>query len=520
MAAIAACAEMPKELVVPMFTDIFETQRNHQAYKDRHRKEIEAGFFKIRLAKHGWWKWHIVDDFLPVQPIKCPGAPCFAKNREQPNELWVAMLEKVYAKCHGSYQAIAGGDPSVALSDLTGFPTVNFEWPARGTATGHSEEGMRLFQRVLQHDGLDRMLWVTTPGEDTTDYDASAGGDPASQLPPVGEYEKAGLVTGHAYTILKAIEVPNRDPGKHPHRLVQIRNPWGGEREWNRDWCDYDASQGKSSKWIQHPEVAQAIAERWHNDYPSGAGLIGNPGPGTVLENKKDGAYWMSWCDTLKWFDGGGVCLRQKGWQDVRFMTGFSDGSPDHYFKITPSSSCQAIAYVIQHDRRGLPRDDPRVDPCALRLEVLKPGAKKPMFDVVAQSHDGVFMYANQVVAFACHEGQQDHEKEEPFELEKGKEYYIIVRQHPNEQKQNVRNRDGIVVVIQTSDGNRQGPRSAPEPVRGIQAFQMTPKVKDSCKYVGYYGLSDDDAIEDPDIPCQITIKGSTEVHASPNKLH
>ncbi len=61
-------------------------------------------------------------------------------------------------------------------------------------------------------------------------------------------------------------------------------------------------------------------------------------------------------------------------------------------------------------------------------------------------------MYANQVVGFNS-VFQSDggvagvHEKEEPFDLEGGKEYFLIVRQHPNETKQHVRNRDGITAV-------------------------------------------------------------------------
>eukprot|EP00662_Eupelagonemidae_sp_cell21_P043667 gene43667-40028_t len=99
-------------------------------------------------------------------------------------------------------------------------------------------------------------------------------------------------------------------------------------------------------------------------------------GPGTVLEKKADGSYWMEWADALHYSKPSRIGMQ--GWQDVRFRTGFSDGQPDHFFRITPSSSCQAIAFAVQHDRRGLPKDDKRVDPCALRIEVLTQGPKKP----------------------------------------------------------------------------------------------------------------------------------------------
>lgn len=39
------------------------------------------------------------------------------------NELWAILLEKAYAKLHGSYERIAGGLSSDALRDLTFAPS-------------------------------------------------------------------------------------------------------------------------------------------------------------------------------------------------------------------------------------------------------------------------------------------------------------------------------------------------------------------------------------------------------------
>jgi calpain-15 len=63
----------------------------------------------------------VIDDFIPCKS----GKPAFS--RANGNELWVLLLEKAYAKAYGSYFKIEGGNPAIALRDLTGAPYVNFD---------------------------------------------------------------------------------------------------------------------------------------------------------------------------------------------------------------------------------------------------------------------------------------------------------------------------------------------------------------------------------------------------------
>lgn len=73
----------------------------------------------------------MVDGFLPCVPF---GRPVFGDCYT--NELWVGLLEKVFAKKRGSYAALRSGSSRSALVDLTGCPVVTLRVaPAeKGTA--------------------------------------------------------------------------------------------------------------------------------------------------------------------------------------------------------------------------------------------------------------------------------------------------------------------------------------------------------------------------------------------------
>jgi hypothetical protein len=58
-----------------------------------------------------------VDTLIPCS--ETTRKPLFAHCKD-PNELWVPLLEKAYAKLHGSYEALDGGSVTAALVDLTG----------------------------------------------------------------------------------------------------------------------------------------------------------------------------------------------------------------------------------------------------------------------------------------------------------------------------------------------------------------------------------------------------------------
>lgn len=81
------------------------------------KKGEYLGIFRFRFWNFGKWVEVVVDDRLPVN---YKNKLIFCHNDEQPNEFIGPLLEKAYAKFHGCYEFLEGGQPIDSLIDLTG----------------------------------------------------------------------------------------------------------------------------------------------------------------------------------------------------------------------------------------------------------------------------------------------------------------------------------------------------------------------------------------------------------------
>jgi len=101
LAVLSSMAEDPEDIKA-----LFET------------KEInDAGIYLMFFFINGVKTPVIVDDHLPSRH----GRPAFASSQD--GEVWVSLLEKAWAKLHGTYARTEGGLPCFANSHLTGVPT-------------------------------------------------------------------------------------------------------------------------------------------------------------------------------------------------------------------------------------------------------------------------------------------------------------------------------------------------------------------------------------------------------------
>ncbi|GLI76196.1 hypothetical protein PoHVEF18_004467 [Penicillium ochrochloron] len=138
-----------------------------------------------------------------------------------PNETWLPLLEKAFAKAHGDYSAIEGGFVGEAIEDLTGGVTSevlssnildkNRFW---------AEELMKVNEEFLFGCGTGLFSnWLDT------------------RSPP---RDRKGISENHSYSIMEAREVKGK-------RLLRLRNPWG-KKEWHGAWGD--GSKEWTTEWM------------------------------------------------------------------------------------------------------------------------------------------------------------------------------------------------------------------------------------------------------------------------------
>ena len=207
--------------------------------------------------------------------------------------LWPALIEKAYAKAHGSYQQLSGGFIAEGLQDLTGAPCETYRMD-----DVHPKDLDMFWMKLLSFHTAGFVMGVAT----------YSGGD--------------GLVGGHAYSLLDVFDVPNAMIGEQSKvtdyfsttttkamsnsvtvdpdasnrkekslsnertsiRLVRIRNPWG-KREWKGDWS------------VSSEQWTRALRKRIGTD---------------TAYAKGDGTFYMSFYDMLQRFHHLDVAKTQK----------------------------------------------------------------------------------------------------------------------------------------------------------------------------------------------------------------
>ncbi|XP_030071108.1 calpain-3 isoform X5 [Microcaecilia unicolor] len=164
-----------------------------------------AGIFHFQFWRYGDWVDVVIDDFLPTYNNQL----VFTKSSHG-NEFWSALLEKAYAKLHGSYEALKGGSTTEAMEDFTGGVTEFYEIKEA------PKDLFKIMKKAIERGSL--------------------MGCSIDSIVPL-QYEtrmKNGLVKGHAYSVTGVEEATYK---REKVKLVRLMNPWG-RMEWTGSWSD------------------------------------------------------------------------------------------------------------------------------------------------------------------------------------------------------------------------------------------------------------------------------------------
>lgn len=244
----------------------------------------EQGIYRIKVCKNGEWVTVTVDDYIPCY---YNAGPMFA--RANGNELWVLLLEKAYAKVHGNYQALRYGATGHGMMDLTGCPTRLYKFPPeKDDIEEHEEMADQFWSYIHSADSRGFLITAETGGwDDVTENGGPSGG--------------GGLVSGHAYSVMKIVEADGV-------KLLNIRNPWG-EFEWDGAWAD------GSDEWTD--EMIELVEPTFDGE---------------------DGSFWMSYADFMKKFESMNICEVSQ-WNELRlkgkFVKTHQKGNEDNDFVLT-----------------------------------------------------------------------------------------------------------------------------------------------------------------------------------------
>lgn len=193
------------------------------------------------------------------------------------------IMEKAWAKLHGSYERIEAGLADNVFRDLTGAPTQYFS-----------------------HDDDD--LWANMLEANSQGFlmAASAGTTEASQA----LLESVGLIGQHSYGLLDVRDIDTKDGPEH---LVKLRNPWG-DFEWKGDWSD------TSSNWT--PELKAELE----------------------FTEVNDGTFWMSFADFCHYFSRVQICRINDDYTYVSYKAEHDKGEYALIRMSIPKDSMQYIS--------------------------------------------------------------------------------------------------------------------------------------------------------------------------------
>ncbi|KAL7043352.1 hypothetical protein ACKWTF_001463 [Chironomus riparius] len=228
-----------------------------------------AGIFHFKFWQYGEWIDVVIDDRLPTFKAADGKIKLSYASSSDQDEFWSALLEKAFAKLHGSYEALGiSGTYCEAAEDMTSGVCQKF--------CLKDKENCLKFHKCCTYNSINfcqlqnffnmgnfMSCFIRLPQE-------------AQKAQKAQERKtKENLVMGHSFAITKIARTTNGD------QLIQLKNPWG-RYEWNGAWSD--------------------DSETWKNTSEALKTVLG-------YKNANDGYFFISYEDFHKYFDVIEICF-------------------------------------------------------------------------------------------------------------------------------------------------------------------------------------------------------------------
>lgn len=249
--------------IVSEYPALLRTLFSHPESPEIGARERRLGAYRVMLCFTGWWKSVVVDHYLPSTMYQ----PEFSRYALDLRQMWVPILEKVFAKLLSSYSSVLSISLDTALTSLTGAPVVSLEslWPATTAAGTGGKSASALAKLIKEHFENKRGIVVlktfplsTTKSKDKRDLLEEA-------------YKDLGLSAGYSVAAVDLDVVNNGE-----HVLLRLRQSpsrgvaapdWGAVwKEMKKPWAEaaQDLAYGLSdtqSLWMDVNDVGQYFKE-------------------------------------------------------------------------------------------------------------------------------------------------------------------------------------------------------------------------------------------------------------------
>jgi hypothetical protein len=271
----------------------------------------DRGKYSIRLwcGRNERWEIVTVDDSFPVKNDGPNGGYYTVFMHPNGGELWTILIEKAFAKFHGSYGALKGGFAAYAWHTLTSDYVFQFHhdkgakmWRRKDLVFGGKDAG-GVKDRTNHWFGASKVADCDVDDEDAffgvmlqyshkrsligAFFHVKGGGE---------HKQNNGLVAGHLYSVLDVRRAGTIMGVGGGYKLIKLRNPWASG-EWKGAWSD------GSQEWARHPAIAQEVG----------------------YANANDGSFWMSYDDFARQFTAVEICDRTTK-NDLCLDVGEGDG--------------------------------------------------------------------------------------------------------------------------------------------------------------------------------------------------